>query len=136
VNAHYAKNRAVVVLATDRSDMSEHLIAMACELIDSYSEVELHVVRRVPRSDLAKRLVTPADLRRIRAARTADESVSAEPETFCGAVASRSGARLIVHAVAGDVSDELERLARELAADVIIMNADCHWGAGGISGVT
>lgn len=115
--------RAVVVVGVDLNDSSEHLWATARDLVCSYSDMELHVVHVVAHERLPKRLVRAPDLRRAKDALASGEAVKERVERLCREISLRKGARLVIHTPVGDASRELIRVAREVGADVIVLEA-------------
>jgi nucleotide-binding universal stress UspA family protein len=122
---HGATGRTVVVTGVDLSDVSEHLLAKVRDLVRSPQDAELHVVHVVHPEPLRQRFAesmytTPVgELRHI-------EYAHWELERLCGSIVP--GWRVFVHTPVGHAAEELTRIARDVAADVIVIQAHDHRG--------
>jgi nucleotide-binding universal stress UspA family protein len=113
-------SRIVLVVGVDLSDVSEHLLAKTRDLVRSVDEVELHVVHVVHPESLRERLAMPGQGLETRAQM---ESARWQLDRLCETIAQRSRVRWLVHTPVGHAADELTRIARDVYADVVIIEA-------------
>lgn len=116
------RSRLVVTVGIDLSDVSEHLLAQARDLVRSVDEAELHVVHVVKPESLRERLTEP-----IGSIPTSERSMASsarwELERLCESIVQGSGARWLVHTPVGRAADEIARIARSVGADVIVVES-------------
>jgi nucleotide-binding universal stress UspA family protein len=115
----------VVVVAVDLSDVSEHLLAKARDLVRSVDEAELHVVHVVRPESLRERLTEPVGSRGTSTQALA-QSAQWELEQLCRTVVEGSRARWVVHTPVGRAAAEVTRVAREIGADIIVLEVHDH----------
>jgi nucleotide-binding universal stress UspA family protein len=115
----------VVVVGLDLSDVSEHVLARARDLLRSIDDAELHVVHVIQPPSLGHMLVQPV---RATGNGTSDNTESARRQLqgFCDTVVPRSKAQVVLHTPVGRPADELTRIARETAADIIVVEVHDH----------
>jgi nucleotide-binding universal stress UspA family protein len=116
-------SRIVLVVGVDLSDVSEHLLAMTRDLVHSIDEVELHVVHVVHQESLRERLAMPGQGLETRAQM---ESARWQLDRLCETIAHRSRVRWLVHTPVGHAANELTRIARDVRADVVVIEAHDH----------
>ena len=123
---HEAPSRMVVVVGVDLSDVSEHLMARARDLVCRVDNAELHVVH-VMQSPLPW---VPVDSMMPSAVAMAPHTEEAKRDLqgLCDAVLEGSHARVILHTPVGRAPDEITRIAREVGADVIVVEVHDHRG--------
>jgi nucleotide-binding universal stress UspA family protein len=119
------RNRIVLVVGLDLADTSEHLLGTVRELTFGMAEAELHVVHVVPPETFQERMGEPltspglAEHRRTQVAQW-------ELERLCRAVVAGATVHVVVHTPAGRPVTELARVAREVGADAIVVEAHEH----------
>jgi nucleotide-binding universal stress UspA family protein len=119
------RNRIVLVVGLDLADTSEHLLGTVRELTYGTAEAWLHVVHVVPPETFQERMGEPvtsvglAEGRRTQVARW-------ELEQLCQAVVAGVRVHIVVHTPAGRPVTELTRVAREVGADAIVVEAHEH----------
>jgi nucleotide-binding universal stress UspA family protein len=119
--------RAVVVVGVDLSDVSEHLLINARDLVRTVDDVEFHVVHVIRPESLRERLTEPIRSPASHAAeRSQIESARWQLQRMCVELLHRPGAKWFVHTPVGDASAQLSDLARTVGADVIIVEAHDH----------
>jgi nucleotide-binding universal stress UspA family protein len=115
-------SRAVVVVGVDLSDVSEHLLANARDLVRTVDYAELHVVHVIRPESLRERLTEP-----VGSARTSErahvESAHWQLQRLCEAIVQGSNAKWFVHTPVGDAADQLMEMARSVRADIIVVEA-------------
>jgi nucleotide-binding universal stress UspA family protein len=120
-----SRSRIVVVVAVDLSDVSEHLLSQARDLVRSVDDPELHVVHVVRPESLRERLTEP-----VGSGHTAEQAlvVSArfELERLCETIVQGSGARWIVHTPVGHPAEEVTQVAGQVGADIIVLESHPH----------
>jgi nucleotide-binding universal stress UspA family protein len=118
--ARRERSRIVLVVGVDLSDVSEHLLAKTRDLVRSVDEVELHVVHVVHPESLRERLVMPGQGLETRAQM---EAARWQLDRLCETIAQSSRVRSLVHTPVGHAADELTRIARDVHADVVVIEA-------------
>jgi nucleotide-binding universal stress UspA family protein len=107
------RTRLVLVVGVDLSEVSPHLLATARSLVRSVDEAELHVVHVVHSESVVQRLSEPpgsvgiADRAQTEAARWA-------------------AIRVVVHTPVGHPAREINRIASEVGAGIIVIEAHDH----------
>ncbi len=124
-NASQDPTRIVLVVGVDLSEVSEHLLSKARDLVRSVELAELHVVHVVRPETLRERLAEPLRAEGI-AIRASTEAAHFELERMCESIVSGSRAKWTVHTPVGRTADELTRIARVVGADVIVVEAHEH----------
>jgi nucleotide-binding universal stress UspA family protein len=122
-----ARSRIVVVVGVDLSDVSEHLLTSARDLLRSVDDAELHVVHVIHPEPLRQRLAEPLGAVGIET-RAQTEYAQWEIERLRNAIVQGSGAKCVVHTPVGGAAEELTRIAREVSADIILVEAHDHSG--------
>jgi nucleotide-binding universal stress UspA family protein len=111
-----------LVVGVDLSEVGEHLLTTARNLVRSADEAELHVVHVVRSESFVQRIEEPSD-----SVGTVDRSQAEaahwQLEHMCDAMAQRSSTRVVVHTPVGRPAEELVRIAREVGADVLVVEA-------------
>jgi nucleotide-binding universal stress UspA family protein len=120
-----APTRMTVVVGVDLTDVSAHLLAQTATLVRTIDEPEIHVVHVVKPEQLLLRLVRPADEKDagvVYRVEHAQEAVG----SLCASLERTPRTRVFVHTPVGDAATELSRIAAEVAADVIVVEAHDH----------
>jgi nucleotide-binding universal stress UspA family protein len=127
-NAQDQPSRIVLVVGVDMSNVSEHLLTQTRALLRPVDEAEVHVVHVVRRETPLLRLVRPKDAK--------DAGVVYEVEQAQRALQHLSDAlvhnprtRVIMHTPVGSAPDELTRIAGEVGADILVVEAHEHDGS-------
>jgi nucleotide-binding universal stress UspA family protein len=120
-------SRIVIVVGVDLSNVSEHLLEKTRSLLRPVDEAEVHVVRVIRPEPPLLRLVRPKEephagvVHEVESAQRALERLSASlvhnPQT-----------RVIIHTPIGSPPVELARIAAEVGADLIVIEAHEHDG--------
>lgn len=114
--------RLVLVVGVDLSDVSAHLLATARSLVRSVDEAELHVVHVVHSESLVQRLAEPTGSVGL-ADRAQTESARFELERLCGVIVQGAAIRVVVHTPVGHPAQEINRIASEVGAGIIVIEA-------------
>jgi nucleotide-binding universal stress UspA family protein len=118
-------SHAVVVVGVDLSDISEHLLTTARDLVGTVDQAELHIVHVVRPESLRERLAEP--VRSVHWTERAQiESATWQLQRLCETIVQGSRATWVVHTPVGDASEELTAVARKVNADVIVVEAHEH----------
>jgi nucleotide-binding universal stress UspA family protein len=118
--------RAVVVVGVDLSDVSEHLLTNARDLVRTVDDVEFHIVHVIRPESLRERLTEPMRSPAHVAEQSQIESARWQIQRMCVELLHRPGAKWFVHTPVGDASAQLSDLARTVGADVIVIEAHDH----------
>jgi nucleotide-binding universal stress UspA family protein len=115
-----SRSHMVVVVGVDLSGVSEHVLARARDLVRGIDDAELHVVHVVQSQAFRHLLTDPVS--------PGVDAVAArkEVEALCESVAAQTEARVIPHSPVGRAADELTRIARETAADIVVVEVHDH----------
>jgi nucleotide-binding universal stress UspA family protein len=122
----HSPSQIVLVVGVDLSAVSEHLLSQARDLVRSVELAELHVVHVVKPEPPHAWLTEP--LAEGETTRILSEAAHQELERMCRSIAGSSPAKWTVHTPVGRAADELTRVAREVGADVIVVEAHEHSG--------
>jgi nucleotide-binding universal stress UspA family protein len=122
-------SRIVLVVGIDMSDVSEHLIEQTRALIRPMDEAEVHVVHVVRPEPLPQRLVRPKNEGDV-GARYQVEYAKWALERLSEALMQHPGTRVIVHTPVGAAAEELTRVATQVRADVLVVEAHDPDGRG------
>ena len=119
------------MVGVDLSDVSEHLLAQTRALIRPIDDAEVHAVHVVCPAPLRTRLNQPMQQDDIGARSQIQhvEDAKWKLERLCDALAPGPGTRVLVHTPVGNVADEVTRIALEVHADMIVLEAharDAH----------
>jgi nucleotide-binding universal stress UspA family protein len=117
--------RIVLVVGVDLSEVSEHLLSRARDLVRSVELAELHVVHVVRPESLRERLTEPLHAEGV-TTRATTQAAHYELERMCESIVSGSRAKWTVHTPIGRTADQLTRIARDVGADVIVVEAHEH----------
>jgi nucleotide-binding universal stress UspA family protein len=120
-------NRVVLVVGVDMSSVSEHLLTQTRALIRPVDEAEIHVVHVVSPEPPFLRLVRPTDEKDAGAVHEV-ERAQAVLERLSAALVRNDKTRVIVHTPVGAAADELARIAAEVSADILVIEAHEHDG--------
>lgn len=123
--APQSPSRIVLVVGVDLSEVSEHLLSQARDLVRSVELAELHVVHVVRPESLRERLTEPLNAQGV-TTRATSAAAQFELERLCESIVTGSRAKWTVHTPVGHAADELVRIARDLGADVIVVEAHEH----------
>jgi nucleotide-binding universal stress UspA family protein len=119
-------SRIVLVVGVDLSDASEHLLAQTRALIGPVDDAETHVVHVVHRDSLTKRLAHPIHSEDI-GARAQVQYANWELQRLCFELVKCPRNRVFLHIPVGDsAADELTRVAAEVGADILVVEAREH----------
>jgi nucleotide-binding universal stress UspA family protein len=114
------RTHLVLVVGLDLTEVSEHLLAKARDLVHSVDEAELHVVHVVHREPLRDRLVEPIGSGGL-VERARIESAHWELQHLCERIVQGSNTRWIMHTPIGRPAEELTRVARDVGADFVVI---------------
>ena len=117
--------RIVLVVGVDLTEISERLLATASDLVRHSREAEIHVVHVVAPESLTMRLEEPLGSVGI-ANRSHVESAQFLLNRLRDGVLQSADMRVILHTPVGPAARELVRIAREVNADVIVVEAHEH----------
>jgi nucleotide-binding universal stress UspA family protein len=124
--AKRTSGRAVVVVGVDLSDVTEHLLASAQDLVRTVDEAEFHIVHVVHPESLRERLTEPMRSPTHVAERSQVESARWQLQGMCAAILHRPGTTWFVHTPVGDAAAQIAELAHSVHADVIVIEAHDH----------
>lgn len=130
MNAHSETeqpSRIVLVVGVDLTNVSEHLLAQTRALIRPVDEAEVHVVHVVSPEPPFLRLVRPRDAKDAGAVYEV-ERAQAVLERLSNSLGRSPRTRVIVHTPVGAAADELARVAAEVGADILVIEAHEHDG--------
>jgi nucleotide-binding universal stress UspA family protein len=99
------------------------LLAKARDLVASAENAELHVVHVVRPLPLRERLGEPVHSEEGPETHALKEAARYELESLCRRIVERSPARWTVHVRVGRAADELARVAKEIGADFVVVEA-------------
>jgi nucleotide-binding universal stress UspA family protein len=119
-----SRSHMVVVVGVDLSHVSKHVLARARDLVRSIDDAELHVVHVVEPHPL-RRLVLESLHAIDTGARDDPEPARRQLQRFCESIPG-SQERVVVHTPVGRPADELARIARKSAADIIVVEVHDH----------
>jgi nucleotide-binding universal stress UspA family protein len=115
-------SRIVLVVGVDMTNVSEHLLTQTLALIRPVDEVEVHVVHVVSPEPPLLRIVRPRDAKDAGAVFEVERAQSVL-ERLSNSLAQNPRTRLIVHTPVGAAADELTRIASEVGADILVIEA-------------
>jgi nucleotide-binding universal stress UspA family protein len=121
-----SETRIVLVVGVDLSEVSGHLVTQARDLVRSVDVAELHLIHVVRPEPLRERLSEPLLSPEGPGTRALKESARFELERLCGSIVGTSGARCAVHVEVGHAADRITQLARNVGADIIVIEAHEH----------
>ena len=120
-------SRIVLVVGIDMSNVTEHLLAQTCALIRPIDEAEIHVVHVVSPEPSFLRVVRPSDAKDAGAAHDVERAQSVL-ERLSDSLKDNPRVRVFVHTPVGVAADELTRVAMEVGADILVVEAHEHDG--------
>ena len=120
-------SRIIVVVGVDFTNVSPHLIHQTAALVRTVDEPEIHVVHVVkPDTGLAPR---GSPCRREGRGCGLPRRVCAEVvERLCEPLRRVPSAKIVMHTPVGDPAVALARIAEEVAADVLVVEAHAQHG--------
>ena len=122
----------VLLVGVDLSDVSEHLLQTTRRLIGDGARVDLHVVHVVHKESLQTRLGEPMTSSAADSPESVGHVAAArfELEALCQRIVAGSKAEVVIHTPVGDPADELARIAKEIGASIVVVEAhDRPWTA-------
>ncbi|MGH7436549.1 MAG: universal stress protein [Polyangiaceae bacterium] len=122
-----SRTRITIVVGVDLTDVSEHLLAQTAALVGTVDEAEIHVVHVVRREQQLLRVVRPADDRDAGVVHQVEQAQEAVGR-LCTSLERTPRTRVFMHTPVGDAATQLARIADEVAADVIVVEAHEHHG--------
>lgn len=125
-------SRIVLVVGVDMSHISEHLLAQTRVLVQPVDEAEVHVVHVVRPEAPLLRVARPSDEKDAGVVHQVELAQGAV-QRLCEALVHTPRTRVVMHTPVGDPADELVRIAAEVNADVLVVEAhepDEHRPAG------
>jgi nucleotide-binding universal stress UspA family protein len=122
-NTEQPSNEIVLVVGLDLTAGSERLLAKARDLVASAGDAELHVVHVVRPEPLRERLGEPIHSGDGPETNALKEAARFELEGLCRRVVENSPVRWTVHVRVGRAADELARVAKEVEADFVVVEA-------------
>jgi nucleotide-binding universal stress UspA family protein len=118
-------SRIVVVVGIDMSSVSEHLLAQVRSILRPVDEAEVHVVHVVAPEPPLLRVVRPKDEKDAGSV-YAIEHAQFTLERLCSSLGRDPQKRVIMHTPVGDAAGELTRIASEVGADILVIEAHEH----------
>jgi nucleotide-binding universal stress UspA family protein len=120
-------SRIVLVVGVDMSDVSEHLLTQTRALIRPVDEAEVHVVHVISPEPPFLRLVRPKDAKDAGAVYEVEHAQSVL-ERLSAVLMHHPRTRVTMHTPVGNVADQLTRIAAEVGADILVVEAHEHDG--------
>jgi nucleotide-binding universal stress UspA family protein len=121
-------SRIALVVGVDLSEVSEHLLAKTRQLIQPIDDIELHLVHVVHPDPISQRIAHPVQSPDLGANAHA-QYAKWELERLCTRVVEGiRGAKVVIHTPIGDAANELRRIATEVGADLVVIEAHDHRG--------
>ena len=120
-------SRIIVVVGLDLTNVSAHLIHQTAALVRTVDEPEIHLVHVVKREPPWLRVVRPADAKDAGAVYRVEHAQDAI-ERLCEPLRQIPHARIVMHTPVGDPAAALARIADEVAADVLVVEAHAQHG--------
>jgi nucleotide-binding universal stress UspA family protein len=118
-------SRIVLVVGIDMSSVSEHLLAQVRGLLGPADEAEVHVVHVVPAEPPYLRLVRPKDEPDAGSV-YAVEHAQVALERLCALLGHDPRKRVFMHTPVGDAAGQLTRVATDVGADILVIEAHEH----------
>ena len=119
------KDNLVLVVGVDLTDVSEHLLATAKDLVRFATGVEIHIVHVVAPEPLTMRIEEPVGSFGV-IDRAHVESAQFLLRRLRDGLFASSDVSIVVHTPVGTAARELTRIARQVNADVIVVEAHDH----------
>jgi nucleotide-binding universal stress UspA family protein len=120
-------SRIVLVVGVDMSNVSEHLLAQTGALIRGVDEAEVHVVHVVRPEPPLLRLVRPKDEKDAGVVHEV-EYAQLTLERLSDSFVHNPRIRVVMHTPVGSAPDELTRIAAQVGADILVVEAHEHEG--------
>jgi nucleotide-binding universal stress UspA family protein len=120
-------SRIVLVVGVDMSNVSEHLLTQTRALIRPVDEAEVHVVHVVSPEPPLLRLVRPSDAKDAGAVYQVEHAQSVL-ERLSNSLVLTPSTRVIMHTPVGNAADQLTRIAAQVGADILVVEAHEHDG--------
>jgi nucleotide-binding universal stress UspA family protein len=120
-------SRIVLVVGVDMSNVSEHLLTQTRALIRPVEEAEVHVVHVVSPEPPLLRLVRPKDAKDAGAVYEVEHAQLAL-ERLSNALVHNPRTRVIMHTPVGSAAAQLTRIAAQVGADILVVEAHEHDG--------
>ena len=117
----------VIVVGIDFSSTSAHLLQSARDLARTAPRVELHVVHAMPVQRISPGLVDALP-RASRSISAEVQSAHEQLDALCAPIVAGLDAVVTTHVRAGRAVDEIPRLAAEISADMILVEAHGRTG--------
>jgi nucleotide-binding universal stress UspA family protein len=121
-------SRIALVVGVDLSEVSEHLLAKTRQLIQPIDEIEVHLVHVVHPDPISQRLSRPVQSTDLGANSHAQYAKWELERLSADVVEDVRRAKVIIHTPVGDAANELRRIATEVGADLIVIEAHDHPG--------
>jgi nucleotide-binding universal stress UspA family protein len=115
-------SRIVLVVGVDMSNVTEHLLSQTRALIRSVDKAEVHVVHVISPEPRFLRVVRPSDAKDAGVAYDVERAQSVL-DHLSDALKHNPRARVFVHTPVGAAADELTRVATEVGADILVVEA-------------
>jgi nucleotide-binding universal stress UspA family protein len=116
------QTRRVLVVGVDLTEVSEHLLTYARDVVKWVDEAELHVVHVVRPEPFSEKLNDPIGNEGI-VTMALRKSAEWELEQLCRRIVGKSLAKWHVHVRVGHAADVLMKVAAEVDADFIVVEA-------------
>jgi nucleotide-binding universal stress UspA family protein len=117
-----SQTRRVLVVGVDLTEVSEHLLSYARDVVKWVDHAELHAVHVVRPEPLRERINDPIGSEGIVTA-ALRKSAEWELEQLCRRIVGKSSASWHVHVRVGHAADVLMNIATEVDADFIVVEA-------------
>ena len=124
-------SRIVVVVGIDLTNVSAHLLDQTAALVRTVDEAEIHVVHVVKPESPVFRVVRPADDKDAGAVYRVEHAQDVV-ERLCASLRQTPHARVVMHTPVGDPAVQLARIAEEVEADVLVVEAHAQHGNAGV----
>jgi nucleotide-binding universal stress UspA family protein len=122
-------SRIVVVVGVDLTNARTHLLEQAATLVRGIDEAEIHVVHVVKREPPHLRVVRPGEAKNAGAVYRIEQAQEVV-ERLCASLRQTPHARVFIHTPVGDPAPQLARIADDVAADLLVVEAHAHDGHG------
>jgi nucleotide-binding universal stress UspA family protein len=123
-----SQTRRVLVVGVDLTEVSEHLLNYARDVVKRVDQAVLHVVHVVRPEPLSERINDPVGSEGV-VTSALRKSAEWQLEQLCRSIVGNSAASWHVHVRVGHAADVLMKIATEVDADFIVVEAHDHHGA-------
>jgi universal stress protein A len=120
-------SRIIVVVGVDLTNVSAHLLEQTAALVRTIDQPEIHVVHVVKPEPPLLRVVRPADAKDAGAVYRVEKAQEVI-ERLCEHLREIPHARVVMHTPVGDPAVQLARIADEVAADILVVEAHAQHG--------